>query len=53
MILPSGAADEQAAPGRLAAKLGSPAMVAPWRQELADLLTQERNADGAAKAPQA
>src|SRR6267143_2406400 len=53
MILPSGAADEQTAPGRLAAKLGSPAMVAPWRQELADLLTKERNADGAAKASQA
>ena len=53
MILPSGAADEQAAPGRLAAKLGSPAMVAPWRQELADHLTKERNADGAAKASQA
>ena len=53
MILPSGVPDEQAAPGRLAAKLGSPAMVAPWRQELADLLTNERNADGAAKASQA
>lgn len=53
MILPSGVADEQAAPGRLAAKLGSPAMVAPWRQELADHLTEERNADGAAKASQA
>jgi len=53
MVLPSGVAHEPAAPGRLAVKLGSPAMVAPWRQELADLLTKERNADGAAKASQA
>ena len=53
MLLPSDVADEQAVPSRLAAKLGSPATVAPWRQELADLLTKERNADGAAKASQA
>jgi chemotaxis regulatin CheY-phosphate phosphatase CheZ len=53
IILPSGAADEPPAPSRLAAKLGAPAMVAPWRQELADLLTKERKADGAAKASQA
>jgi len=53
MILPSGAADEPTAPGRLAAKLGAPATVAPWRQELADLLIKERAARGAAKASRA
>jgi len=45
--------DEEKPPSRLATKLGAPAMVAPWRQQLADLLMEERKTHTAAKATKA
>jgi len=45
--------DEQPPAMRLATKLGAPAMVAPWRQQLADLLMEERKMHDAAKASDA
>lgn len=45
--------DEQKPPSRLATKLGAPAIVTPWRQQLADLLMEERKTHNAAKATKA